>query len=374
VILVQAGDSRLYRWREGKLEQLSVDDTIAGRAIAEGRMSEKEGRADPNWHVLQRAMGIDEKKFAVTVASWEVQDGDVYLLSSDGLTDGMTNAQLEKGFARFDPGDLPAFNTRLIEAGNQASGKDNITVALLRVEEGWCAASQQTKNRQQEKGNSMKQGYGILTGVLGLAIILLFAGGIALWRGQQEQAKDAQAATSTQTEAAQALETRLLQLEGDLAELPEEQSKRDAAWELQLGEISKSLKTMDRRQQESLSKLDNLKTSLEVTRQKAFSASGQSAGLSALIDQHSDRLKALRGELDALKTVETVKEVPKIPVVSSPEALQAEAAVVAAEGEQPAEAVVPPELEVTPKDVVAPDPEVTDETEGTAAQGKSMDL
>lgn len=139
--MVHAGDSRLYRWRHGKLEQLSIDDTKAGYALAQGRTPEEVARAGAKWHVIERAMGVNEAEFAVTIKRFEVKDGDVYLLCSDGLTAGLSNSQLERGFDVSEPMDLSAFSERLIKVGNQASGRDNITVVLVQIGEGWSAVA-----------------------------------------------------------------------------------------------------------------------------------------------------------------------------------------------------------------------------------------
>lgn len=144
LIYAHAGDSRLYRWRSGQLQCLTTDDTVAGRAVASGKMTDEEARKLKNRHVLQRAIGIENESFGISSDCFDVEDGEVYMLCSDGLTDGLDDSQLSRGFERLDVGDLSTFAHRMVEAANRASGKDNVTVVLVAVEQGWCHASRQT--------------------------------------------------------------------------------------------------------------------------------------------------------------------------------------------------------------------------------------
>lgn len=180
VTVAHAGDSRLYRWRGGRLEALTVDDTEAGRALASGVINEKEARQHKERHVILRAVGMDPKKFASTVAHHPVEDGDVYLLCSDGLTDGLSDTQLERGFEKLVAGDLAAFAEKLVDAGNQSSGKDNITVLLVAVEPGWVAASTRRPSAapsarpKQSSGDTIMDAFSRSAWPLWGAVALLF--------------------------------------------------------------------------------------------------------------------------------------------------------------------------------------------------------
>jgi serine/threonine protein phosphatase PrpC len=188
--VAHVGDSRLYRWRGGQLTCLTVDDTEAARAVAEGRITPEQARTHAKKHVLERAVGMDPQKFASSAEIHAVEDGDVYMLCSDGLTDGLSDQQLERGFEGLDPGDLAAFAERLVEAGNRASGKDNITAVLLAVGPGWVKASRRAappplsaSSSSTASGDSIMQAFSRSAWPLWAALILLFA--ISLFFGGQ---------------------------------------------------------------------------------------------------------------------------------------------------------------------------------------------
>ena len=351
--LVHAGDSRLYRWRDGKLAQLSMDDTIAGRAIAEGKISEKEGRSDPNWHVLQRAMGIEEKKFGVTVASWEVRDGDAYLLCSDGLTDGMTNAQLEKGFARLDPSDLPTFGEKLIAAGNQASGKDNITVALLNVGLGWCAASRLPENRPLSKKAIMKNGIGKLGIALFAAVLIGFLClAYSIWQTRVSTQSALLDVSEQQETLSKSSNNDFQQLRMDLAEMDEMLIKLDQKNAENQQRMNAELVSAQERQAKTFAaeqvnlrrEVGSLSTKIEATieatnqavsaaREKADSVAGQLDGIWAQMDKQKSVIDELNSSL--IRLSESQESAVMVPDSSDTEVSNKGASIVADEPKIP---------------------------------------
>lgn len=376
LILVHAGDSRLYRWRAGKLEQLTIDDTKAGRAIAKGRATEEQARADASWHVIERAMGVEERKFAVTVESFEVQDGDVYLLCSDGLTSGLSNKQLEKGFGRLDPGDLTAFNERLIEAGNQASGKDNITTALVAVPTGWVAASQEPANRPFIKqGSSMhsKHIYPlyalIVASILGLAALAY------------SHYKSGNAAVQTRNEQMEALESFSLEIEEQLQKTDANLRNSLTRHEGKLVVVDKKLSNLDGRLGKldgELGKLGQESQNLEIELRKSQAASARQneatliqltemgervAATAAATQTAHQKAASVSAQLDSVWTkldelsqakalFEAAEKIPAEAETAAQEAAETEAA-----GQAPADAAVAPE----PTEEVADAPEVSGE-------------
>lgn len=129
------GDSRAYRLRRGVLEALTEDHSVVQQMIREGLMSEAEARVAPNRNVITRAVGLDPVVDA-DVRSWVRGPGDVFLLCSDGLTDMLTERELEAllndRLSAEGEGDLRAAADALIEAANDAGGVDNVSVVLLR--------------------------------------------------------------------------------------------------------------------------------------------------------------------------------------------------------------------------------------------------
>jgi len=133
--IAHVGDSRAYRLRAGSLEALTEDHSLVQQMIRDGVISEAEARVAPNRNVITRAVGL-EPVLEADVRSWVRGPGDVFLLCSDGLTDMLTEAELEEllgnHVARDGGGDLRAAADALIEAANRAGGIDNISVVLVR--------------------------------------------------------------------------------------------------------------------------------------------------------------------------------------------------------------------------------------------------
>lgn len=116
------GDSRIYRFREGKLEQLSLDHTDA----------------QVGWNLYGRArltqyLGMDPGEFRVEpcITEQPLRSGDVYLLCSDGLTDMVTPGMLRKLLE--EEHDPERCVQSLVGQALEAGGRDNVTVILCRV-------------------------------------------------------------------------------------------------------------------------------------------------------------------------------------------------------------------------------------------------
>ena len=126
------GDSRLYRFRDGKLCQLTQDHTMLQDMVSQGVFtSVAEAReAGVPGNVLTRALGTSKvPKLSSAIAVQE--EGDLYLLCSDGLTDMLSDeeilAQLEVGSK-----DLDWLGKQLMTLACAAGGRDNISIILAR--------------------------------------------------------------------------------------------------------------------------------------------------------------------------------------------------------------------------------------------------
>ncbi|HEV2975898.1 MAG TPA: Stp1/IreP family PP2C-type Ser/Thr phosphatase [Solirubrobacteraceae bacterium] len=132
VAIAHVGDSRAYRLREGTLEKLTDDHSLVDELIRQGRLTPEEAIEHPQRSVITRALG-PEGVVEVDTRSYGGRDGDVYLLCSDGLTTMLSEEQIAATLrARAKLRDA---GEALIAAANEAGGRDNITVVLLRVEE-----------------------------------------------------------------------------------------------------------------------------------------------------------------------------------------------------------------------------------------------
>lgn len=127
------GDSRLYLMRGGTLQALTEDHTWVNMAIREGTISRDEAEKHPWKHVLLKAVG-GRDTIEPDLAEGKLEHGDLVLLCSDGLHGMLTDEQIG-GLLNPAPASLADGAAALIAAANEAGGKDNVTVVLLRYTE-----------------------------------------------------------------------------------------------------------------------------------------------------------------------------------------------------------------------------------------------
>jgi protein phosphatase len=130
--LAHVGDSRAYLLRDSELTRLTRDHTLVDELVRRGELTEQEAAEHPQRSIITRALG-PEPDIDIDLHTHRMQAGDVLLLCSDGLT-GMISeeevAQILDGAASL--GDA---GRALVQAANEAGGRDNITVILFRLEE-----------------------------------------------------------------------------------------------------------------------------------------------------------------------------------------------------------------------------------------------
>lgn len=125
------GDSRLYLMRRGALTQLTRDHSIVQEQVERGAISREQARHAANRNVLTRAVGI-EPYVEADVRSSAVEEGDVYLMCSDGLTDMVEDGDIEETLRECGARVREAAQ-RLIEQANAGGGLDNVSVVVARV-------------------------------------------------------------------------------------------------------------------------------------------------------------------------------------------------------------------------------------------------
>ncbi len=129
--VAHVGDSRAYRFRDGKFELLTQDHTWVNEQVVAGYLSEEQARSHPLKNVVTRALG-GEAEVLVDVKEIELQAGDEYLLCSDGLTTMLSDADIE---AHLRDANSPEQLCRgLVKEANARGGLDNITVIVVAVE------------------------------------------------------------------------------------------------------------------------------------------------------------------------------------------------------------------------------------------------
>jgi serine/threonine protein phosphatase PrpC len=124
------GDSRLYRLRDGRLEQLTDDHSLVGGLVRLGQLTPEEAEHHPQRSVILRAVGV-EPTVEVDILHHELETDDVYIACSDGLTGMVRDVVIAETLGMFPS--LAESAEMLIELANAAGGRDNITVALFRI-------------------------------------------------------------------------------------------------------------------------------------------------------------------------------------------------------------------------------------------------
>jgi protein phosphatase len=131
VAIGHVGDSRAYLVRDEQMEQLTDDHSLVNELLKSGRLSEEEAHVHPQRSVITRAVGTDPD-VDVDGFTIEAEEGDVFLLCSDGLTDMVSDEEiLELVHSHRD--DLDKAVKALVTAANRRGGEDNITAVAFRI-------------------------------------------------------------------------------------------------------------------------------------------------------------------------------------------------------------------------------------------------
>jgi PPM family protein phosphatase len=130
--LVHVGDSRAYLLRDGVLTQITQDHTWVQRLVDEGRITEEEATTHPQRSLLMRALGSADHVEA-DLSIREVRAGDRYLVCSDGLTNHISNQELETMLTRETSNSADQAARRLLNLVNLRGATDNATIVVVRV-------------------------------------------------------------------------------------------------------------------------------------------------------------------------------------------------------------------------------------------------
>ncbi|MGA7245178.1 MAG: Stp1/IreP family PP2C-type Ser/Thr phosphatase [Terracidiphilus sp.] len=131
VWVLNVGDSRCYRFRQGHLEQLTRDHSLVEEQVRLGRMTPREALHSPLKNVITRALGT-QSQVTPDVFEFEAEPGDLFLLCSDGLTRELPDSAIQNLLSADLP--LESLSTHLVEAAKKAGGHDNITCLLVRAQ------------------------------------------------------------------------------------------------------------------------------------------------------------------------------------------------------------------------------------------------
>lgn len=154
-----SGDSRIYRWRRGKLTQRSEDHSIVQRMLKSGLISAQQAKIHPHQHVISSCLGstsADGLEIGYQQDTWE--QGDWLLLCSDGLTDELDDTRIAAVLSRHS--DIDAASEALLAAALDSGGRDNVSIALIR-------APADAPEGLRPRGNTGP----LMWGALGLAVL-----------------------------------------------------------------------------------------------------------------------------------------------------------------------------------------------------------
>ena len=130
--VVHVGDSRAYMFGDDELEQITHDHTLMAEMVRRGELRPEQVAQHRLRHVITNVVGGNEAGVDVEAHALEVHAGDRLLLCSDGLTEMLTDDAIA-AMLRAEP-DPEAACTRLVAQANEAGGRDNITVLIVRFD------------------------------------------------------------------------------------------------------------------------------------------------------------------------------------------------------------------------------------------------
>src|SRR3954471_16326505 len=137
VSIAHVGDSRVYRLRGNRFEQITMDHSLLQELVDRGFYSQEEAQRSTNRNYVTRALGV-EANVDVEVQEVECQKGDYFLMCSDGLPDMVEDEDIHLTISTFN-NDVKTIGEQLIKLTNDNGGRDNVSVILVRVADAFPA-------------------------------------------------------------------------------------------------------------------------------------------------------------------------------------------------------------------------------------------
>ncbi len=131
VAVAHVGDSRLYRFRDDQLEQITRDHSLLQEQIDSGLLTKEQAKLSANKNLVTRALGIDPT-VETEIHEYETKVGDIYLLCSDGLCDMVSDEDIGMALQTLGA-NLKLCVHQLVQMANDNGGRDNVSVILIRV-------------------------------------------------------------------------------------------------------------------------------------------------------------------------------------------------------------------------------------------------
>jgi protein phosphatase len=175
------GDSRGYLWRNGRIEQITKDQSLVAKLVEEGAITEEEAHFHPRRNVILYSLG-SERSPQIDLYEQTLEPGDMLLLCSDGLTRHVADEELAAILSEDPPDEA---TSRLIQKANARGGEDNISVAIIRYDGGTAVstrkstaaqplvASTRTRTNQLTVNRSALWAYTMALGLVQMLLIFL---------------------------------------------------------------------------------------------------------------------------------------------------------------------------------------------------------
>ncbi len=162
-LIAHVGDSRVYRIRKGRIDQLTFDHSLVWELVRRNHLSpDQAGKAVPK-NVITRSLGPDPTVEVDIEGPIAVEPGDVFVLCSDGLSGPVTDDEIGVFASNFHPRDACRY---LVQLANLRGGHDNITVVLCRIGP-WKVPSPGEGESDADGASAKKSRGGLFTGILG---------------------------------------------------------------------------------------------------------------------------------------------------------------------------------------------------------------
>lgn len=162
--IIHIGDSRVYFIREGHIKRLTTDHTFVEKLVENGRISIEEAREHPQKNVLYMSLGARDGFFPEIIKDFAIQDGDAFVICSDGLSNMVDEELIKKVVLSMLPEDAAE---ELVHIANSSGGNDNITLQVVRI--GSIESLEKTKPVKIASVKRNRLGFLIL---IGLALIV----------------------------------------------------------------------------------------------------------------------------------------------------------------------------------------------------------
>ena len=149
--VAEVGDSRAYLLRAGRLRQITRDQSLVQMMVDKGLLSKEDARVSPHKNVILQAMGLSDD-VRVAIARLRLRRGNRLLLCSDGLSNALSDDELRDILGSDDPA---AACRRLISAGNEHGGEDNLTAMVGRSlrATGWNPPAWRSRSRRRSRSS-----------------------------------------------------------------------------------------------------------------------------------------------------------------------------------------------------------------------------